>query len=105
MEGYCLVYITSPSFEESKRIGDTLVSERLAACVNIYPQIHSIYWWEGKKEYDQESVIMAKTTRQNFQRLMDRVKEIHPYQCPCILAFDILDGYPPFLEWILKETS
>jgi periplasmic divalent cation tolerance protein len=101
---YSFVYITAPNQREAERMAEILVSERLAACANIYPEIGSIYWWKGKMERERESVLIAKTRQDLVRRLINRVKEIHPYECPCIVTFEIKDGYRPFLDWIAQET-
>lgn len=98
------VYITAPNKEEAKRIGRILVEERLSACVNIYPEIESIYWWEGKMVSEREAVVIAKTTDSLIPKLIERVKEVHPYECPCIVSFEIGKAYEPFLKWISEEV-
>ncbi len=102
---YRLVYITAPNREEAKRIGRILVEERLAACANILPEIESFYWWEGRLENEGESAIFAKTTGEKVGRLIQRVAELHPYECPCIISFKIEEGHAPFLSWIQEETK
>ncbi|MFN3535796.1 MAG: divalent-cation tolerance protein CutA [Desulfatiglandales bacterium] len=102
---YLLIYMTAPNKEEAKRIGRILVEERLAACVNIFPEIDSFYWWQGKLEDEREAVVVAKTTEAQRERLVQRVVELHPYECPCILSFKIDGGYEPFLNWIGEETK
>lgn len=103
--GLVLVYITAPTAEEAQRIGDILVQERLAACINIIPEIQSTYWWENKIERAKEVVIIAKTKQEAVDRLIKRVKEVHSYQVPCIIAFQILAGNPDFLNWIRAEVK
>mgnify|MGYP001155995830 CR=1 FL=1 len=100
-----LVYITAPNSQEAIRIGEVLVSKRLAACVNIYPEVRSIYWWQGKMEKENESVLIAKTKAQLVERLIEEVKSIHPYECPCIITFEVKEGFKPFLDWIDQETQ
>lgn len=99
------IYITAPNKEEAERIGKLLVEERLAACVNIYPEIQSVYWWQGKLETERESVIVAKTKDELVEAIINRVKELHPYECPCIVAFKVEGGFKPFLDWIQAETK
>lgn len=100
-----LIYITTPNKEEAERIGQALVEERLAACVNIYPEIRSIYWWQGKLESENEAVLVAKTVEALVDEVTRKVKELHPYECPCIIAFKVEEGYKPFLDWIKAETK
>jgi len=102
---YRVVYITAPNSQEAQRIGEVLVSERLAACVNIYGEIKSIYWWQGKMEIERESVLIAKTKAQLVDALIEKVKSLHPYECPCIITFEIKEGFKAFLDWIDQETQ
>ncbi len=101
---YYLVYITCSNFEEAKKIGKKLIEERLAACVNIVEKIFSIYWWQGKIEEANEALLIAKTNERNLESLMKRVKELHSYTVPAILAIKIEKGYEEFLKWLDKET-
>ncbi len=102
--GKCLVYITASGPEEARRIGRVLVAARLAACANVYSDISSIYWWEGEVQEDNEAVLIAKTRETLVQALCDKVREIHSYDCPCIVALPVVGGNPAFLEWIESET-
>jgi periplasmic divalent cation tolerance protein len=99
------VYITINSPEEARRIGRTLVEERLVACTNLIPGMTSIYRWQGVVEEAQETVIIAKTRAGLFGRLEARVKELHSYDCPCIVAMPVTAGHAPYLEWIAAETE
>jgi periplasmic divalent cation tolerance protein len=100
-----LIYITTASIEEAEKIGMALVQEKLAACANILPGMRSIYRWQGKIEQGKECVLIVKTRRHMFDALQTRVKALHSYDCPCIVAFDIVAGYKPFLDWIAAETT
>ena len=99
-----LIYVTASSQEEATRIGRTLVEERLVACVNIIPGMTSMYWWEGAIQEDHETVLIAKTRAEHVPAIVDRVKSIHSYECPCVLALPIQGGNPGFLDWIHRET-
>ncbi|MCU0561996.1 MAG: divalent-cation tolerance protein CutA [Desulfobacterales bacterium] len=94
------VYMTASGLEEATKIGRELVAARLAACVNILPQMSSVYVWEGKVEEASEVVMIAKTTAERVPELTERVKALHSYSCPCIVSLAVEEGYPPFLEWI-----
>jgi len=96
-----VVYITTSSLDEAKFIGRTLVKERLAACVNIFP-ITSIYHWDGMQEAE-EVVLLAKTTTENVKRIEQRVKELHSYDVPCIVSL-VIDGSEDYLTWIKREV-
>ena len=98
------VYMTAGSPEEARQIGAALVEDRLAACVNIIDGMHSIYRWEGKLQQDQETILIAKTTRDRMPVLIEAVKAMHSYDCPCIVSVDIEGGHPDFLEWIGAEV-
>jgi periplasmic divalent cation tolerance protein len=100
-----LVYITAGDLEEARKIGKGLVESRLAACVNIIDRMNSFYWWEGEVQDDTEVVLVAKTRADRVPELIEKVKSLHSYQVPCIVSLPILDGYGPFLDWVVKETG
>ena len=102
---YALVYITTSGNEESKKIANILVEEKLAACVNIIPSIESIYLWKGKIEKDNESILIAKTKAENIDKIIKRVKEIHSYETPAILAIPIIEGSKDYLEYLNDELD
>ncbi len=99
------IYMTAGSKAEAQKIGSTLVESQLAACVNILDNMQSIYRWEGKLQQDSEVVLIAKTTDSLVAQLIEKVKSLHSYDCPCIVSLPISDGYPPFLEWIQSEVK
>ncbi len=102
---YALVYITTSGNEESKKIAGALVEEKLAACVNIIASIESIYLWKGEIEDDTESLLIAKTKVSNVGRIIKRVKEIHSYETPAILAIPVIDGSKDYLDYLDSEIS
>lgn len=97
---YKLVYITCKDQKEASKIGKALVKEKLAACINIIPNIKSIYLERRKIVQDQESLLLAKTVDKKIIRLIDKVKQMHSYKVPCILSFDATFGNKDFLKWI-----
>jgi len=99
------VYMTAANLEEAQKIGRELVSAGLAACVNIQPDMNSIYVWEGKIEEASEVVIIAKTVATRVADLIARVKSLHSYSCPCIVSLKVEDGYPPFLDWVAEAVQ
>ena len=99
------IYMTAGSKTEAQKIGRALVEGRLAACVNILDNMQSIYRWEEKIQQDTEVVLIAKTTDDLVSALIDKVKSLHSYDCPCIVSLPILSGYPPFLDWIHAEVK
>ena len=94
------VYMTAGSMKEAQQIGRELVTAGLAACVNIFPQMNSIYVWEGKIEEASEVVMVAKTVEDRVAELIAQVKSLHSYSCPCIVSLKVDNGYAPFLEWV-----
>lgn len=103
MTPYCLVYIVTKDEDEAKRIGKALVNERLAACVNLHP-IESIFRWQGEVSQEKEVAVFAKTRAELVDELTKRVKELHSYEVPCIVALPMEKGNPDFLEWISQST-
>ena len=100
-----LVYITAGDLDEARSIGKSLVSERLAACVNIIDNMRSLYWWDGAIQDEKEVVLFAKTREGLVSRLIEKVKSEHSYDCPCIVTVPISDGNRAFLDWVEKETT
>ena len=98
------VYITARDGDEARRIGRELVESRLAACVNIIDGMNSMYWWEGKVQDDREAVLIAKTREALVPELIAKVKALHSYTCPCVVALPVANGNPDFLKWIESET-
>jgi periplasmic divalent cation tolerance protein len=99
-----LVYVTAGNRDDAMKIGEIAVRERLAACANILGETTSIYWWEGDIQNEGEVAIILKTTEENLPALIDKIRGIHPYDCPCIVALPINDGNLDFLNWIENET-
>ena len=102
---HIFVYMTASSAEEARRIGRALVEARLAACVNVLDGMTSYYWWQDNLEEGHETVLIAKTTRDRLDELTARVKSLHSYTVPCVVALPILGGNPDFLDWIRSEAS
>lgn len=93
-----LVYITVPDKHLASNIAKALVTEKLAVCVNIIGPIESVYLWQNDLKEEAEVLLLAKTS--NLENLTAKVKELHPYDLPCIISFDIAGGEKHFLEWI-----
>ena len=102
---FCFVYMTAGSVDEARMIGEALVLERLAACVNVIEGMTSIYRWEGEVRRDAEIVLIAKTRKDRLDRLSERVKTLHSYECPCIVALPVEVGNPAFLNWIDEQIK
>lgn len=99
------VYVTAKDRAEALAIGRTLVEERLVACVNVLDGMRSLYWWEGKVQEEDEALFVAKTRSELMEKVVARVKELHSYQVPCVVALPVAAGNPDFLDWITAETG
>jgi periplasmic divalent cation tolerance protein len=100
-----LVLSTIDSKEVAEQIANHLLEERLAACVNIISDLTSIYRWKGVLERATESLMVIKSTEQRLPRLIERIKELHTYELPEVIALPIEDGLPPYLDWVVSETT
>jgi len=99
-----VVLSTIDTHQEAERIAQHLVEERLAACVNIVPKMTSIYRWKGNLERATEHLMIIKTAEDRLPPLTHRLKELHPYEVPEVIALSIEAGDPTYMEWILSET-
>jgi periplasmic divalent cation tolerance protein len=92
------------SEEEAARLGKILVEERLAACVNIVPNVRSFYRWKNALCDEREWILLIKGRRPMFNRLKDRILELHSYDLPEVLCIEVADGHGPYLQWIAEST-
>jgi periplasmic divalent cation tolerance protein len=99
------IYMTIGNKAEARKIGTELVTSRLAACVNIFDNMNSMYLWEDKIQDDTEVVMIAKTTETLVPQLIEKVKSLHSYDCPCIVSLPVSDGHRPFLDWIVEQVK
>ena len=99
-----LLYVTCKDIEQARSIGRAIVTERLAACVNIIPGMESIYPWEGKIDTSTETLLIIKTTEKLSQTCIDRVISLHCYEIPCVLNIDVLGGNGSYLNWIRDQV-
>lgn len=99
------LYVTAGSKEEALSIGRLLVEERLAACANVFPGTTAIYWWDGKVEEGAEAVLVLKTRDDLAEAATARIRAVHSYTCPCVLALPVTGGSREFLDWIVEETN
>jgi len=98
---YIVVLVTAPSQEAGEKIAARLLEKKLAACVNIVPEITSLYTWEGKTQNDQEVLLVIKSKVELFEEhLVPAVLEAHPYEVPEIIALPVLMGSASYLQWI-----
>ena len=105
MERAISVYIVTADMPEAERIAEALVAERLAACVNILGAVRSVYRWQGAVERADEVAMIAKTTQTLFDALNARVRALHSYDTPAIVAWPIVAGDAAYLDWIVAETG
>ena len=99
-----IAFVTAPDEDSAAMIGRTLVEERLAACANIVRGIRSIYRWKGEIFDEQECLLVIKTASDSFPKLEERVRSMHPYEVPEIIALEISDGSRAYLDWIAENT-
>ncbi len=99
-----VIYITVSDENEAVNISKTLVDERLAGCINIVKGIRSIYKWEGKIEDEPEVLLILKSRHHLFKRLKNRVKELHSYSVPEIIALPVIGGSDDYLRWLEDVT-
>ena len=100
-----LVFCTCPDDATAGHIADALVTERLAACVNRLPALTSVYMWREKVESDTETLLLIKTASTRFDELCKRLRELHPYDLPEIIATPVTKGLPEYLQWVSTCTA
>ncbi|GIW25103.1 divalent-cation tolerance protein CutA [Meiothermus sp.] len=101
---YLTVFCTVPDLKSGRRIAQAVVHEGLAACVNLLPGLTSIYRWQGQMEETSEVLLLIKTRQEHYGALEARIKELHPYQVPEIIALKIETGLKSYLDWITQST-
>ena len=102
---YVIVLTTLPADADGRGFGRLLVEERLAACVNLLPQMESVYRWEGRVELDTERQVIVKTSRERVPALWDRIRELHPYETPEFVVINIDDGSDAYLRWMGESAT
>ncbi|MEW6446956.1 MAG: divalent-cation tolerance protein CutA [Bacillota bacterium] len=100
-----LIYATCADKDEARRIGRDLVYRRLAACINIFPAVESIFFWEGNLEQANEAVMVAKTVQDKVPEAIEVIRAGHSYSVPAILVLPVLDGNKAFIEWVSNEVG
>jgi periplasmic divalent cation tolerance protein len=100
-----VVFITSPKEDEAAKIAQALVETRLAGCINIIRNIRSVYRWQDKIEDDTEVLMIAKTQKHLFESLVRKVRELHSYEVPEIVAMPIVEGSEDYLKWLNDVTD
>lgn len=97
--------MTFPDESSAVKVASALLDERLIACANVFPAGRSLYLWEGGVQDEKEVVMMAKTQQSRVTELVERVRELHPFDTPCIVALQAVGGYQGYLDWVLAETG
>ncbi len=105
MTEFSTLYVTAVDADEAATLGRDLLERRLVACVNIFPQVRSLYRWKGEICDEPETVLICKTRADLAEKAMERVRKIHSYDCPCVVALPLAAGNPDYLEWIAAETA
>ena len=104
MENPLLVLVTVPSHSEGERIGRKLVETKLAACVNIIPHLYSIFFWQGKIVEEGEFLMLIKTMPDRMEELIKKIKKIHSYDVPEIIALPVVSGSSDYIKWVIEST-
>ena len=99
------VFLTAANLEEATRLADLLIGAHLAACVQILPEMESVYRWQGKIERQSEILLIVKTTRGKFAELEREVRALHSYETPEIVAIPIVTGSQPYLDWLSESLK
>lgn len=98
-----VVLVTCPP-DKAQGIADALVEERVAACVNVVPSLHSVYRWKGAVHHENEAMLLVKTTKDRFDALKQAVLKHHPYELPEVIAVPVDRGHTPYLEWVIESS-
>jgi len=102
---FAVILVTAGSSDEAERIAVSLVDERLAACVNIVAPVRSIYRWQGKVQRDEEHLLIIKAKQATFAQIQERVRELHSYDTPEVIALPITAGSRKYLDWLEASSA
>ncbi|MDO9119766.1 MAG: divalent-cation tolerance protein CutA [Nitrospira sp.] len=100
-----VVFVTVPGLKEGSRISRAVLTSRLAACVNVIPGIRSMYQWKGKLVQEKEAMLVMKTTRLRYRKLEQKIKQLHPYELPEVIAIPLICGSSQYTEWVTREVA
>jgi periplasmic divalent cation tolerance protein len=105
MDKISIVYITVATLEEARSLAKSIIEAKLAACVNYWQNLASVYWWEGELCEEQEVVMFVKTTADKFGALKEFVESLHSYTLPCILQLEVSAANPAYADWVQRNIS
>jgi periplasmic divalent cation tolerance protein len=100
-----VVLVTAPDGKAAAEIARQLLADRLVACVNIVPGLRSLYWWQGEIEESDEVLMLLKARGEDVGTLAEKVRSLHPYEVPEVIATEIVAGFEPYLDWVRAETE
>ena len=101
---YIVIFITAKDKEEANTIANKLLEDKLIACANIVESVKSLFWWDGKIDNANETLLILKTRKDLFEKIVTAVKTVHSYDVPEIIALPIVEGNKDYLEWIKEST-
>jgi periplasmic divalent cation tolerance protein len=105
MSEYVSLYVTCANREQARDIAHTLLEQKLIACANIMEGVTSLYRWLGELQQDTETVFIAKTRKDKVDAAMETIRKLHTYECPCMVAWPIVDGNPTYLKWVDEQLA
>lgn len=100
---FCFIYVTAKNVEEAEKLGRAAVEKKLAACANIFPQMRSIYWWQGKIDTSDEAVLILKTKTTHYKKVEKFIVDNHSYETACVLRLPLDGGSKPYLKWLTES--
>lgn len=95
-----LLYVTTKDKKEAQFVSKELLEAKLIACANIIDGMQSMYWWEGKIQSEEECILMLKTKKELVEKITDKVKALHSYDCPCVLELKVEGGNADYISWL-----
>jgi periplasmic divalent cation tolerance protein len=100
-----IILVTAPDIKQARKLAQSALQRKLAACANLVPKLESHYWWKGKLESSAEVLILFKTTRSRVAALQKLILDLHPYETPEFITLAIREGSPPYLDWIVRSVA
>ena len=101
---YIVIFVTVPNVKEGKKIAFGIINRKFVACVNIVPHLNSLYWWKNRIESSKEALLIIKTKKSLFNKVVREVKRLHSYDVPEIIALPVIKGNKDYLKWIDSST-